>query len=175
MELPQRKDVRLKAFDYSSAGAYFVTVCTQDRKQILSRITTVGAIHESPAARVELTPIGQIVQEQIDALPIRYPNISVAHSVIMPNHIHLLLEIRADRALHEAPLQGKRSLLSKAIGNLKMNSSKQAHFLYPDLTLWQRSYYEHVIRNERDYEETWTYIENNPAGWADDRYHDQRR
>ena len=173
MEYPRRKQVRLQEYDYSTPGAYYVTICTHEKRCILSTITAVGALHEAPAASVELTAIGRIVQEQIDALPIRYPNLTVTKSVVMPNHIHLLVEVRAERALHEAPLPGKRAMLSKAIGYLKMNSSKRGHALFPELKLWQRSFYEHVIRNDCDYEEIWNYIENNPFRWADDLYHIQ--
>jgi hypothetical protein len=75
------------------------------------------------------------------------------------------------RALREAPLQDKRSLLSKAVGFLKMNSSKQIHLIEPDLKVWQRSFYEHVIRNEHDYREIWRYIEGNPGKWTEDKYY----
>ena len=64
-----------------------------------------------------------------------------------------------------------RSLLAKAIGFLKMNSSKRAHQICPGLELWQRSFYEHVIRNESDYRVIWEYIDANPAKWGEDRYY----
>ena len=90
----------------------------------------------------------------------------------MPNHIHLLLRITEDRAIRESPLRenGSRSLLDKAVGFLKMNSSKAIHALFPDLTVWQRSYHEHVIRGEDDHRMIWDYIDTNPARWAEDRY-----
>ena len=172
MDLPKRKALRLPEFDYSSSGAYFVTICTQDRRCILSRIA-VGALHEAPAVSVQLTEIGQIIQEVLLSLPKRYPDLAVDNYVIMPNHIHLLLRIEQDRALHEAPLRkaGARSLLSKAIGYMKMNSSKRIHQKHPDMDIFQRSYHEHVIRVEADYREIWSYIDSNPAKWAEDRYY----
>ena len=136
---------------------------------------TVGAIHESPADDVRLTGAGEIVQQEIRSLPQRYPELQIDHFVVMPNHIHLLLRISEERALREAPLREggreKRSLLPKAIGYLKMNSSKKIHAADPDLVVWQRDYYEHVVRNDRDYQEIWGYIENNPSKWAEDRYY----
>ena len=93
MELPKRKPMRMPDYDYSSPGAYFVTICTHDRRCILSRIT-VGALHEAPV--VSLTEIGQSVKEFIEILPSRYPDLAVDHYVIMPNHIHLLLRIDAE-------------------------------------------------------------------------------
>ncbi len=117
MDCPKRKQIRLPEYDYSSPGAYFVTICTHERRCILSEIDA-GTLHESPAAYVRLTEIGQIVQKTVETLPVRYPDLTVDHSVIMPNHIHLLLRIDEERALREAPLQagGGRSLLSQAVG-----------------------------------------------------------
>jgi len=120
------------------------------------------------------------VQKVLDILPTRYPNLIVDKSVIMPNHIHLLLRITEERAIRESPLQeGEgfsqprqgRFLLDMAVGFLKMNSSKQIHALCPGLTVWQRSYHDHVIRNENDYLEIWNYIDTNPARWREDCFY----
>ena len=178
MDRPVRKPTRLKEYDYSSPGAYFITVCTRGKRCILSRIVKphggdVGAIHESPAADVLLTPAGECVLRVLETFPFRWPMISLDRYVIMPNHIHLLLTIDGERAIRESPLQpgGKRSLLDRAVGYLKMNSSREIHRLYPDLEVWQRSYYDHIIRNEDDYRTIAEYIDNNPAKWADDRFY----
>ena len=88
MELPKRKPIRLPDYDYSSPGAYFVTIWTHDRRCILSRIT-VGEGLAPPA--VELSPVGQCVKEQLRALPKRYPAVHIDNYAIMPNHIHLLV------------------------------------------------------------------------------------
>ena len=176
MAFLQRKQIRLPNYDYSSPGAYFVTICTHDRRCILSEIA-VGALHEAPAVSVRLTQIGQIVDEVIQSLPTRYVNLTVDQYVIMPNHIHLLLRIAAGRALREAPLRevGARSLLSQAVGYLKMNSSKRIHEKYPEMQVFQRSYHEHVIRGEEDYRQIREYIDTNPAKWAEDRYYQGNR
>ena len=170
MDKPKRKPIRLSEYDYSSAGVYFVTICTHEKRRILSDVT-VGALHEAPAAGVQLTAAGNVVLQVLQSLPHRFPELQIDHYVIMPNHVHLLLRITEERALREAPLQDKRSLLSKAVGFLKMNSNKQIHMIYPDLTVWQRSYYEHMIRNEQDDLEIWKYIEGNPGKWAEDMYY----
>ena len=102
-ELPQRKRLRLKNFDYSTPGAYFITVCTHNRKCTLTRV--VGAIHESP--EIELTDYGKIIDETIRNIPERY-KATVDRYVIMPNHIHLIIIITDDeelRAIRESPLQ----------------------------------------------------------------------
>ena len=80
---------------------------------------------------------------------------------------------RQQGALREAPLRedGTRSLLAKAVGYLKMNSSKRIHEIKPEMQVWQRSYHVHVIRGEADYRQIWEYIETNPAKGAEDRYY----
>ena len=133
MDRPKRKPLRLPDYDYSAPGACFVTICTHDRRCILSDIT-VGALHEASAVSVSLTQLGQIVDETIRSLPERYSDLTVDQYVVMPNHIHLLLRIKAERALREAPLRenGTRFLLAKAVGYLKMNCSKRIHETIPE-------------------------------------------
>ena len=164
MELPKRKNPRLQGYDYSTNGAYFITICTCNRQKLLSRI--VGAIHESPA--VQLTPSGRVVDFYISNLEKRY-GVVVDKYVIMPNHIHLILIID-DRAIHESPLQ-KRSVISNVIGYLKMNASRDIHKSGYAEKVWQRSYHDHVIRGERDYLKIWEYIENNPKQWKMDCFY----
>ena len=103
--LPSRKQIRLTCYDYSSPGAYFITICTHEKRCILSDIT-VGAIHESPA-EVRLTEIGCCVHNVLEILPTRYPNLVVDKYVIMPNHVHLLLQITEERAVRESPLRSE--------------------------------------------------------------------
>ena len=82
----------------------------------------------------------------------------------MPDHIHLLITVNNQdclRAVREPPLQN-RSLISKAIGFMKMNVSKEIHKINPQEKVWQRSFFDHIIRNEQDYKQVWEYIENNP-------------
>jgi putative transposase len=160
-----RKNLRLENWDYSRSGAYFATVCTKDRKNFLSEISSVGAIHESPAVR--LTKYGQIVDRYIGELPRRYPEIVVDKYVIMPNHVHILMQIVGERAIRESPL---RALVGTVIGYLKMNASKEMHLAQPGIQVWQRGYYDHVIRNEADYQTIWRYIDDNPAKWEEDKY-----
>ena len=160
MDLPKRKRIRLPNYDYSSPGANFITICTKEKRCTLSDIAVGAAISRPPEVR--LTRYGEIVDLAIRNIPSVYPNVSVDHSVIMPNHIHLILR------LHH--VEGGRMIsaptVSTVVGQMKRWASKQA-----GTALWQKSYHEHVIRNEDDYRQIWEYIENNPARWVEDRYY----
>jgi len=154
MELPKRKPNRLLEYDYSTPNAYFITICTHNKKNLFW--TNVGAIIDRPK-NVPLTSHGKMVQSSIEDIPKHYPSISVDHYVIMPNHVHLLLQINTD--------DDGRSMIaptiSTAVRLMKGAVSKQAGF-----AVWQKGFYDHVIRNQQDYDEIWQYIENNPRKWA---------
>ena len=118
----------------------------------------VGAIIDRPK-NVPLTNLGIIVQRSIENIPKHYPAISVDHYVIMPNHIHLLLQINTD-------VNGRSMIaptISTVVRLMKGKVSKQAGF-----TVWQKGFYDHVIRNDNDYRDIWNYIEGNPSKWAED-------
>ena len=170
LNLPKRKPARLKEYDYSTPGAYFITICTHNKKHLFSKI--VGAIHESPENR--LTTYGNIVKQVIEFLPDRF-NVSISKYVIMPNHIHLIIEIKDNgnkRAIRESPLQYQRSLIDKIVGYLKMNVSKKMHNTYTD-NIWQRSFHDHIIRDKYDYEKIWKYIDTNILRWKDDCFYNE--
>lgn len=163
MGLTKRKGTRLPAYDYSKPGAYFVTVCTHNRECLLSQITPVGEGLAPPA--VHLTEIGKIVEEEILALEVRFPAVKMNHYVIMPNHIHLLLTLQ-----ESAGGASPSPTVTSVIGTMKSVSTIRCHKEWNDRLSWQRSFYDHVIRNERDYQEIWKYIEENPAKWTQDRF-----
>lgn len=156
MELPKRKLNRLTEYDYSTPNAYFITICTQNRKNLFW--TDVGAIIDRPD-NVPLTNLGIITWRSIEDIPKYYPPVSVDHFVIMPNHIHLLLQINTNA--------DGRSLIAPTISTvvrlMKGTVTKQAGF-----SVWQKGFYDHVIRNDKDYREIWNYIEGNPGKWTED-------
>lgn len=157
MELPKRKQNRLTEYDYSTPNAYFITVCTENRKNLFWK--DVGAIIDRPE-NVPLTNLGMVVRQSIHDIPSHYPAITVDHAVIMPNHIHLLLHINTDA--------DGRSLIAPTISTvvrlMKGAVSKQVKH-----SVWQKGFYDHVIRNENDYLEIWNYIEGNPGKWVEDK------
>ncbi len=165
--LPRRKELRLKSYNYNGNGCYFITICTKDKAHLFGRYD-VGAIHESPVKHstnrcIVLNQYGKIVEITIKNVSEKYNEINIENYIIMPNHIHLLISISnnvdPERAIRESPLQ--RSLLSKTVGYIKMNVSKEIHKSNPTVDVWQRGYTDHIIRNKTDYENHWNYIEYN--------------
>ena len=152
MEQQCRKLNRWENYDYSQNGAYFITICIQDRKPVLS--TIVGDGFPVPKS------IGEIAEEYIRRISEKYPEVSVDQYVIMPDHIHILLRI--DGTGNPSPTIGN------VVGWYKYQVTKQTNLLLntPGEKLFQRSYYDHVIRNQQDYDEIWQYIENNPRKWV---------
>ena len=163
MELPKRKAPRLREWDYSNPGAYFLTICTADKQCLLSRIVPVGEGLAPPETK--LSEIGKIVEAQIRDLPRRYPSVSLDKYVILPNHVHLLI------SLTDGEISGGASPSPTAVDVVRVVKSMSARLcraqfgVYP---LWQRSFYDHIIRSEKDYLEIWQYIDSNPARWAAD-------
>ncbi len=151
---PKRKVNRLKGYDYSSCGTYFITVCTKDKKRLFGNV--VGAPIGRPFC--ELSAYGKIVDEAIGNIEKKYPGIRVNKYVIMPDHIHLLLSILPD----ESGRPMGAPTVSTVINQLKWYVSKKVGF-----SLWQKLYYDHIIRDEEDYNTKWQYIDNNPATWLE--------
>ena len=158
-QLPQRKPNRLPEYDYSQADVYFVTICTENRKQLLSIITT-GVGNE---ATIELSRIGCEVEQTIRFINQNYPGILIENYVIMPNHLHLLIVIEDIEV---------KPLLSDVVGKLKSFTTRRFNQINrsKNAILWQRSYYDHIIRDSVDYANVQEYIFLNPQAWENDEY-----
>ena len=157
MELPKRKPNRLTEYDYSTPNAYFITVCTQNRKNLFW--TDVEAVIDRPE-NIPLTNLGMMVKQVIYDITRHYPAITVDHAVVMPNHIHLLLQINTD--VDGRPMAAPT--ISTVINQTKGIISKKAGF-----SVWQKGFYDHVIRGEQDYSDILNYIERNPGKWTEDK------
>ena len=160
MELPERKPNRLGYYDYSQNGCYFVTICTQNRRKILS--TIVGTpLPGCPDIRVCLLPHGKIAEKYIHQIGTFYPHINVDKYIIMPDHIHFLISVNNENG---HPRRGvptvRTSTIARFIGTFKRFCNKD----YGE-NIWQSRFYDHVVRNQQDYNENWEYIENNPQKW----------
>ena len=159
--LPKRKGIRLKEYDYSEMGLYFVTICTDKRRKILSNIVGVD-VPDDP--RVELTVYGKIADKFINQLNDFYDNISVEQYVIMPNHIHIILFVRNNGSSGTStPTVKQHSAVPAFVSTFKRFSNKEI-----GENIWQRYYYDHIIRNKHDYEEISKYIHENPLKWQYD-------
>ena len=153
-DFPKRKPIRIQNYDYSSPGAYFITVCTANRAKIFWHTLRADTIRPE---NVPLSSIGKIVEQGILQIPRHYQNVTVDKYCIMPDHIHLIVTIHAD----ECGRMVSAPTVSTAIGSMKRWVSKQA-----GRPIWQKSFYDHGIRNQHDYNETWEYIENNPLKYS---------
>jgi putative transposase len=157
--LPSRKPNRLEGYDYSLNGAYFVTICAKDRTEIFSHITE-SAIQGRP--QVRLTEIGKCVYETI--LAASHGDVTIDRYVIMPNHIHMIVVIHAETG------DRGRSPLQIIVRNIKSFVTKQIGY-----SPWQKSFHDHIIRNEKDHVRIAEYIENNPVMWEGDCFNPLRR
>ncbi len=164
-----RRSIRLRDYDYSQSGAYFVTICAWGRECLFGDIL-IG--------EMVLSKHGEIVKEYFEKTSQHFQNIKIDCFVIMPNHIHAIIIIEQPvGVIHELPLQVESALeirkqrrsmmLPRIIGWFKMNSAKAINKIreVSGRPLWQRNYYEHIIRNETTFEQIRQYIRNNPLEW----------
>lgn len=160
MDVHRRRLLRLSHYDYSNVGAYFVTCCILGRRCILGDIVD---------DRMQLNASGRVVAECWAAIPMHFPYVAMDEFVVMPNHLHGIVVIEAEpRARHASPLQDGRATLGTIVGAFKSAVSKKLG-LDVSKPVWQRNYYEHVIRNESSLHKIREYIVNNPKQWALDR------
>ena len=159
MELPRRKLIRLKGYDYSTPGAYFITICTKDRKELLSRIIVGNDAHIVP--KNHLSNYGLICEKYINNINIKYENVTINKYVIMPNHIHLIIFLHGTMKASsptkniENIVRSFKIMVTKEIGN----------------SIWQRSYHDHIIRGGKDYQKIWEYIDTNVIRWEKDCFY----
>ncbi len=156
--MPKRKPTRLRDFDYNSSGAYFITICTENRRQILSHIVG-GDVLDAPKS-TELLLCGKIADKYINQLNDFYDNIKVDKYVIMPNHIHIMLFVSEDGASRTSPPTRQHSVVSQFVSTFKRFCNKEY-----GCNIWQRHFNDHIIRNRKDYEEHLRYIYENPTRW----------
>jgi REP element-mobilizing transposase RayT len=164
MELPVRKPNRLPSFDYNTPGAYFITICTKDRKNILGKVVGGGAFD---APQAELTDIGKITEKYILSGNCM-PQVCVDKYVVMPNHIHMILFVNADSSGTPRASSPTNAIVPHFVSTFKRFCYREA-----GSTIFQRSYHDHIIRNQKDYLKIWEYIDNNPAQWQEDCFYQE--
>jgi len=170
--VPQRRSLRLQGYDYAQNGAYFVTLCTDKNQPLFAAF--VGAHHHAPGSSPVLTlnDAGVEVRRCWLEIPDHFPSVELDAFIVMPNHVHGILLIegedclpsRANRAHDDAPLRdGRARTVGAIVRGFKIGVTKWFRENRPQMqTVWQRNFYEHVIRNEQELHETRQYIANNP-------------
>lgn len=172
----QRKSTRLRGYDYTQAGAYFITICTHTRECLLGEVVND-----------EMRPneYGNIVRFQWNEIPVHFSDVGTASFVVMPNHIHGIIVLTdacrggvtppnrvttLDKTGTE-PVPLRKRTLGQIVAYFKYQTTKSINQIRstPGAHVWQRNYYEHVIRNQTDLEEIREYIVNNPLKWDLDR------
>ncbi|HWR66416.1 MAG TPA: transposase [Bellilinea sp.] len=175
MVFPHRKLQRLGGYDYSQNGIYFITICTQNRMCLFGAATKEG---------IELYTAGKMVSGIFENVSNIYADIKVEHFVVMPNHIHGLLSIQHDSLAKNDEIDKdgttRRSFptsVSEFVQRFKTLTTKYyidgvRNGLYPPFNkkIWEKSFYDHIIRDKTDFLNHWQYIDQNPLKWLEDKY-----
>ncbi|HDL5699813.1 TPA: hypothetical protein PXE99_001635 [Mannheimia haemolytica] len=172
-EIHRRRSIRLKHYDYRSQGFYFITLCCKNKHHFLGEIVD---------DEMRLNKIGNIVRQCWEDIPDHFPNVSLHSFVIMPNHLHGIIEIvetvganhhlpQCIRAKNVSPLRGTSQTIGSIVRGFKIGVTKWVRQNTDISEIWQRNYYEHIIRNETSYFQIIEYIENNPLKWLEDCFY----
>jgi REP element-mobilizing transposase RayT len=170
-----RRSIRLKDYDYSQAGAYFVTICTHNKKCMFGDVIN---------GEMKSNEIGIVVNQCWIAIPQHFPDVVLDEFIVMPNHVHgiTILNVGAknvsplpnasdsNRAKNVSPLQhhGTSMTIGSIIRGFKIGVTKWARQNAAAYMPWQRNYYEHIIRNKAELNKIRKYIVNNPLNWETD-------
>jgi len=156
---PTRKAIRLTEYDYSAPGTYFITICTKDRRCLFWADVGTGI-----ARPPKLSHYGNIVDEAVRNISAHYAGIAVDNYVIMPNHIHLLLRICCDGNGRAMPVPTVSTVIQQTKGYVTKQIGR---------SIWQARFYDHIVRNQADYDDIYRYIEENPLKWELDELYQQ--
>lgn len=159
MEFPKRKIVRLQDYDYSMNGAYFVTICTYERQNLFGEIVCdVGA---NPCVRPKKS--SEMIEQFLLKLQDKFQDVIINSYVVMPDHMHFILCKVSETGEHMgSPLQQILQWFKTQTTNEYIKGVKSGLYSPFNKHIWQRSYYEHIIRNKQDFEEIQKYIYENP-------------
>lgn len=175
-----RRSIRLKEYDYSQAGLYFITICTQDRECLFGDVRN---------GIVELSHIGKIAHNIWYEIPQHFDHGELDEFVLMPNHLHGIIVIRRG-LINQTPttnhptatndqnqwvlMQNPKQTLGKIIRFYKAKTTRLVHDRGFNYFVWQRNYYEHIIRKEYELNKIRGYTQNNPLKWHLDRENSER-
>ena len=173
------RSIRLKGYDYLQAGLYFITICTQNRLCLFGKIENREMILNDP---------GIMIERQWQELIYRFDNIKADEFIVMPNHFHGIVKfvgvpLVGTQNTKQQPTTGQPQGIAPTVGdvvgafkslttNEYIRGVKNNRWSRFNKKLWQRNYYEHIIRNEKSCYHILEYIQNNPLKWQDDKYYD---
>ena len=176
-DIHHRRSIRLKGYDYSQAGLYFITICTQNQSCLFGEIKN---------GEMVLNDAGKMVEHQWQELICRFDNIKLHEFIVLPNHFHGIVELVGVPLVGTQnvgqPQMGQPQGIAPTVGNVVgafkslstneyIRNVKQNNWRTFDNKLWQRNYYEHIIRDEKSYYQILEYIQNNALKWQDDKYY----
>ena len=159
-DIHHRRSIRLKHYDYSQEGAYFVTVCTNDKEWLFGDVIN---------GEMQLNDMGNVTLQCWKEIPKHFPNAVLDEFIVMPNHIHGIVIFNAVGAKNISPLQhGTSMTIGSVIRGFKIGVTKWARANGASHDPWQRNYYEHIIRNQPELNKIREYIINNLLNWETD-------
>ena len=157
MERPKRKQMRLNNYDYSTKNYYYVTSCTANKNKLIGSVA-----EELNQVNIKLSNYGESVKIELECIPVHFEGVYIDKYVIMPDHLHVIIVIGCDG---ENERSRSFPTLATIVGLFKSGASKRIHQINPELKVWQKSYYDTIIRNEQGYLEICNYIDDNPYKW----------
>lgn len=183
-EYSVRKEIRLKNYDYSQNGLYFITICTKDKIPYLCEIESVGdGVLDVPQQK--LKEYGIFLKDQINEINSVYEKIKILKYVIMPDHVHMIIFIfDEDKIINRASISETSRMPSSGTSRtpsptnqtipLVISAFKRFVNRKTGFNIWQRSYYDHIIRNKKEFIEICRYIENNPLNWINNNFNQNK-
>ena len=156
--LPIRKPNRLHNHDYSKSGAYFVTICTKNRQNLFGHVNN---------GQMVLNFIGKIAKREIISAQHHHNNVIIKHFIIMPNHVHAIIEIYPTERINPFPTADIPNIVGKYKASVTRNVGK-AFMRSVSNNIWQKSYHDHIIKNNKSYYKIANYIRTNPQTWEYD-------
>ncbi len=192
-QIHHRRSIRLKGYDYSQAGLYFITICIHNRECLFGEIITIEVENFQPLPQPEmkLNDAGKIANECWLEISKHFPNAVLHEHIVMPNHVHGIIELTGNDVTNAVPNVGVENfqplqhdttnqnkfqkMIPRSIGSIvkgfKIGVTKWFRSNTEIETIWQRNYHEHIIRNEQSYQTISNYIINNPAKWEEDKFY----
>ena len=173
-----RKSHRLKNYNYSSNGSYFITICVKNKECLLGEIVVGDGAHGVPDytdkndiiylksvnAEMVLSDSGKVVEKYIETSKSAYSGLTVDNYIIMPNHIHMIISLCNET--YKCKFLPCHDMIPQYVSTFKTLITKETGF-----SMFQRDYHDHIIRDEKEYAKIWNYIDANPSNWVTDRFY----